>query len=334
MDDLEKAISYYEQALEVTKRTGDRRSEGNWLGKIGNTYHSLGNFTKAIKYLENALEVSKQIGDKQSEGVCCGNLGSAYSGLGDYGRAIKYYKRAFDIAKQIGDKREGFWLEQIEQVSKMSARTLPMATTKRKFYIVEQPQKSDLIFISHTEKDSKIALQIAKGLEEAGYATWYYERDSLPGVSYLIQDSIAIMESQAVILIISPVAMNSDQITKDFVRAHEAGKPFIPVMCGITYAEFQRSRPEWRELMGTTTSISILSEGTVAVLPNIIAGLAELGLKKQLPDRRKVDIGRLLCEKYELKDALVVNDPNDLEGENLVPSWPEPAPNIYFRKLE
>jgi len=43
------------------------------------------------------------------------------------------------------------------------------------------------VFISHVEEDADSALEIALGLEEAGYTTWCYEGDSIPGPSYLIQ---------------------------------------------------------------------------------------------------------------------------------------------------
>jgi hypothetical protein len=39
------------------------------------------------------------------------------------------------------------------------------------------------IFISHVEEDEGIAQEIARGLESAGYTTWYYERDGVPGLS-------------------------------------------------------------------------------------------------------------------------------------------------------
>ncbi|MBI3660543.1 toll/interleukin-1 receptor domain-containing protein, partial [Candidatus Acetothermia bacterium] len=51
------------------------------------------------------------------------------------------------------------------------------------------------IFISHAQKDTSIAVQIANGLEESGYTTWYYERDSFPGPSYLEQVEQAIAQS-------------------------------------------------------------------------------------------------------------------------------------------
>ena len=56
------------------------------------------------------------------------------------------------------------------------------------------------VFISHVGEDSNIALAIANGLEEPGYTTWYYERDSKAGRSYLVQTSDAITDSQAVVV--------------------------------------------------------------------------------------------------------------------------------------
>ena len=43
------------------------------------------------------------------------------------------------------------------------------------------------VFISHSEKDLGLVDEIIRGLEKAGYRTWYFERDVLPGTSYLVQ---------------------------------------------------------------------------------------------------------------------------------------------------
>jgi len=143
------------------------------------------------------------------------------------------------------------------------------------------PIKSSYIFISHIENDSAVAFEIAKGIEKAGYETWYHERDSLPGPSYLVQTSQAIIKSQAVVVIISQAAMSSTQMTKEVVRAHEAGKPFIPVLYGISHFDFKRRQPEWAEALGAAASVLIPTEGTASVIPRIVAGLRELGIEKQ-----------------------------------------------------
>jgi hypothetical protein len=136
------------------------------------------------------------------------------------------------------------------------------------------------VFISHVVEDAKIASEIAKDLEKAGYKTWYYERDSVGGLSYLLQTMRAIERSQAVILLISPNSLSSNQVTKEVVRTHEAGKPFIPLLHGISHVEFQQRQPEWREAIGSATSISIPKKGVSVILPRIIDGLASLGVKK------------------------------------------------------
>ncbi|MFC1914714.1 toll/interleukin-1 receptor domain-containing protein, partial [Chloroflexota bacterium] len=123
------------------------------------------------------------------------------------------------------------------------------------------------VFISHVEEDAHFALEIALGLEGAGYITWSYEIDSLPGPSYLIQTGKAVEESKAVVVVISPDSMSSHQVTKEVVRAHESGKRFIPMLRGITHIEFQNRQPEWREAIGSATSISIPKDGAASVIP-------------------------------------------------------------------
>ncbi len=132
------------------------------------------------------------------------------------------------------------------------------------------------IFISHAEEDAKIAEEIAAGLEAAGHKTWYYERDSIPGPSFILTTSKAIEQSKAVILIISRDSIRSYEVHTEVMTTHDARKPFIPVLNGISYSEFQQSQPEWRRILGTSTSITIARQGVHAIIPRIIAGINEV----------------------------------------------------------
>lgn len=145
------------------------------------------------------------------------------------------------------------------------------------------------IFISHTEHDAEIALEIALSLEKAGYTTWFYELDSIPGPSYLIQTGQAIEKTQSIILIISPSSLGSRQVTNEVVRAHESGKYFIPILRDITHIEFQNRQPEWREAVGAATSIRIPSEGVAGIHERIISGLNALGIQPgSVPDATRI----------------------------------------------
>lgn len=63
------------------------------------------------------------------------------------------------------------------------------------------------VFISHVEEDKDVALSLAKGIEDAGFATWYYERDTIPGPTYIEQTSCAIRDSRAVLLVLSRASL-------------------------------------------------------------------------------------------------------------------------------
>jgi len=139
------------------------------------------------------------------------------------------------------------------------------------------------IFISHVEEDESIALEIAHGLEAAGYSTWYYERDSLPGVSYLDQIDEAIEHCQAVVVIISLASLSSWQVDKEVERAHESGKHFVPVLHGVKHVEFQTRKRGWRMAMGANTSISVPADGASSIVPRILGGLQRLVINSDEP---------------------------------------------------
>ena len=128
------------------------------------------------------------------------------------------------------------------------------------------------VFISYVEEDSEVAVALSEGLEAAGYTTWCYERHSVPGPSYLAQTRTAIEESRIFMLIISRASLGSFQIDKEVVRAHETGKRFLPVLRGVSHAEFHARQPEWGQAAGGATGIQIREGGVAEILPRIVRG--------------------------------------------------------------
>src|SRR5262245_36912380 len=107
------------------------------------------------------------------------------------------------------------------------------------------------IFISYVEEDSSVAIAIAQAIERLGCTTWYYERDSIPGRSYLLETGEEIDACQAVILLISShSSLGSYQVRQEVIRAYGSNKPFLPLLIDISHGEFQRRQPEWRAALG------------------------------------------------------------------------------------
>ena len=105
LGELKKAIEYSQQALKMSRETGDRRNEGAWLGNMGLAYSDLGDVKKAIKYYDQALIIARDIGDRSKEGGHFEDLGLAYSHLGEPTKAIENYEDGLRISREIGDKR-------------------------------------------------------------------------------------------------------------------------------------------------------------------------------------------------------------------------------------
>jgi CHAT domain-containing protein/Tfp pilus assembly protein PilF len=103
----EKAIGYYEQALEIEREIKDRGAEGRTLNNLGVAYaFGLGQREKAIGYYEQALVIRRELGDRLGEGRMLGNLGIAYFALSQSEKAIGYYEQALAIFR--GEKyRQG-----------------------------------------------------------------------------------------------------------------------------------------------------------------------------------------------------------------------------------
>jgi len=102
---VERAIGYYEQAIQIAREIGDWRGEEDALGNLGNAYRDLGEMERAIEYYEQALQIAREIGNRHGEGKHLGNLGNVYRDLGKVPQAIEHYERALQIAREIGDRR-------------------------------------------------------------------------------------------------------------------------------------------------------------------------------------------------------------------------------------
>ncbi len=105
LGEVRQAISFYEQHLEIARELGDRREEGTALGRLGLAYADLGDAQRAVSFYEQHLEIARELGDRHGEGNVLNNLGTAYAKLGEAQRAISFYEQHLEIARELGDRR-------------------------------------------------------------------------------------------------------------------------------------------------------------------------------------------------------------------------------------
>lgn len=132
------------------------------------------------------------------------------------------------------------------------------------------------VFISYVEEDSHVAHEVATLLTDAGHTTWRYEYDSRPGKNYLLQTREQIEQCNAFLVVLSPHSLLSNQVELEIIRAHECGKPILPVLTNLTYQSFGQQRPDWQQAMGGATAISLPSGGVAGVGDRLLDGVADL----------------------------------------------------------
>jgi hypothetical protein len=139
------------------------------------------------------------------------------------------------------------------------------------------------VFISYATEDHDLVVELAAGLERAGYPAWYYEHDRnrVAGESYLVTIGRAIEAAGAFLLVVSPQSLargRTHQVTKEVERAYDAGKPMIPVLTGgVGYAEI-RKQPLWQQAFGTSAAVVVAPGAVAAAMPILARGLKAMGV--------------------------------------------------------
>ena len=99
---MEKALDYYQRALDIHREIGDRRSEGHVLANLGGLYLVRGQMDEALKLTEQALVLGRQAGSRLIEADCLGGLGIQAANAAKSEEAKQYFKQQLAITRELG----------------------------------------------------------------------------------------------------------------------------------------------------------------------------------------------------------------------------------------
>lgn len=134
--------------------------------------------------------------------------------------------------------------------------------------------------LCHVAENSLEVRQISDLLEKLGFTTWFYQRNAIPGVSFVRQATEAIQRSRAVIVLISPTALSSDNFTRQLTEAIDRKRVVIPLLTGFSREEFETRKPAWRPLLGSTTAIEIDARNPSETIADVAATLESHGIRR------------------------------------------------------
>ena len=100
----EKALHYYNLALEKCKKFKDLKREASIVNNIGTIYQKKEKYDKALKYFFKSLELKEKQGNKWKIASTLQNIGSIHLSTKNYKEAEKYFKKGLALRKEINNK--------------------------------------------------------------------------------------------------------------------------------------------------------------------------------------------------------------------------------------
>lgn len=104
--DLENALIYFRESLEISLRQDDEISICGSLLNIGLTYIQKRQFKDATDYCRSSLEMAQTLKNDELKSHALNNLGMAYEALEDYALAADYYQYSMAIKRDLDDEED------------------------------------------------------------------------------------------------------------------------------------------------------------------------------------------------------------------------------------
>lgn len=131
------------------------------------------------------------------------------------------------------------------------------------------------VFLSHAHSDAALAQQISNALAENGLEVWDSEQDLFPGDNWAGEVARALEESEAMVVLLTPEAMNSPHVRHEIsyaLGAKNYSNRLFPVVVGLAEDFPVRSVPwivrelPWVELEDTDVDATKVTPIADAIL--------------------------------------------------------------------
>jgi tetratricopeptide (TPR) repeat protein len=101
LDELDEAMSCFEQALALRQKAGDQVGASVALNNLGETYRLAGDYARAVEYYERDHALCRERGDEDGQSICLNNLGKAQLALGNIAEAVRCQRLALELRRRV-----------------------------------------------------------------------------------------------------------------------------------------------------------------------------------------------------------------------------------------
>ena len=101
----DSALIYAHKGLDLSKKAGYKKGEGNCLNRLGVVFWKNGKYDRALFFLLNSLKLREDINDRLGVLKSLNDIGIVYADQGDNAKALTYHFKAKAIAESLNDQR-------------------------------------------------------------------------------------------------------------------------------------------------------------------------------------------------------------------------------------
>ncbi|AMQ55798.1 tetratricopeptide repeat-containing sensor histidine kinase [Algoriphagus sanaruensis] len=144
MVNLDSALAYGNQGLELAQKIGDQSKIAQAYSDLGNAYNQLGEFDLAKNAYRTALQIRTALGDSTGMAGSKSNLASIHQRLYQTDSAMAYYVEALSYYEKVGNDRYVNFIKNNLGVLHEDLRNYPKAL---EFYeeVAEYREKNEMI---------------------------------------------------------------------------------------------------------------------------------------------------------------------------------------------
>lgn len=101
---IDSALIYYQQSLELTRVVHDRKGEAAVLNNIAAIYKDKGMISEALDLYQQSLAIKREVNDPKGTSATYNNIGLIYQNQGQIDEALKYYNLSLHLDDSVGNK--------------------------------------------------------------------------------------------------------------------------------------------------------------------------------------------------------------------------------------
>ena len=103
LGDYQEVFRYYQQALDICRKSGDFNGEAISLSNLGLVYSGVEKYQQSTDFHRQSLTIAQEIDDLRIQAISLVSLGNVYNSLGGNQESIDYSRQSLTIAQEIND---------------------------------------------------------------------------------------------------------------------------------------------------------------------------------------------------------------------------------------